>query len=133
MVATLLLPKDYIRYRLTGDLATDMSDAAGTLWLNVERRQWSENLLGACGLDEAQMPKLYEGPEVTGQLLSKLQSRWGITQEVSVVAGASDNAAGELSMGVIADGQAMLSLGTSGVYFVANSINIIIVTVVRQQ
>ncbi len=114
-----LLPKDYIRYRLTDELATDMSDAAGTLWLDVAKRCWSEKLLQACGLTLKHMPPVLEGTEVAGILRSDLARRFGM-QPVPCVAGASDNAAGALSMGVIHNGQAMLSLGTSGVYFVAS-------------
>jgi xylulokinase len=113
-----LLPKDYIRYCLTGDLATDVSDAAGTLWLDVEKRKWSDVLLGACHLTEAQMPTVYEGTQITGTLKADIATSFGMI-ETKIAAGASDNAAGGLSMGVIHDGQAMLSLGTSGVYFVA--------------
>ena len=114
-----LLPKDYIRYCLTGEFATDMSDAAGTLWLDVAKRCWSEKLLAACGLTLEHMPTVVEGTAITGTLHPEIAKQFGM-QPVPCVAGASDNAAGALSMGVIRDGQAMLSLGTSGVYFVAS-------------
>src|SRR5450830_221890 len=113
-----LLPKDYLRWRLTGDFATDMSDAAGSLWLDVGRRDWSDELLSATGLTREQMPSLHEGPEVTGYLSADLARRFGLRQ-IPVVAGASDNAAGALGAGVVRPGEAMLSLGTSGVFFVA--------------
>jgi xylulokinase len=117
-VHKVLLPKDWLRWRMTGGYATDMSDAAGTLWLDVGRRAWSGELLAACGLDEAHMPVLHEGPERTGTLLPEVARKWGL-REVPVVAGASDNAAGALGAGVVEPGAAMLSLGTSGVVFVA--------------
>jgi xylulokinase len=117
-VRHVLLPKDWLRLQLTGALATDMSDASGTLWLDVGQRAWSEELLAACGLSAAQMPRLHEGPEVTGTLLAHVARGWGL-REIPVVAGASDNAAGALGAGVVRPGDAMLSLGTSGVVFVA--------------
>lgn len=111
-----LLPKDYLRYRLSGDFATDPSDAAGTLWLDVARRAWSPAMLAACGLDLAQMPALVEGPRVTGHLRGELARRWSM-RAVAIAAGGGDNAAGAIGAGVIRPGQAMLSLGTSGVCF----------------
>lgn len=116
-VAKVLLPKDYLRYRLTGDYATDLSDAAGTLWLDVAARDWSDELLAATGLDRHHMPTLYEGSQITGWLSSELARRWDM-QRIPVVAGASDNAAGAIGAGMITPGQCMLSLGTSGVSFV---------------
>lgn len=114
-----LLPKDYLRFCLTGDYASDMSDSAGTCWLDVEKRTWDETMLAATGLTEAHMPKLYEGSEITGVLSKELAAEWGMAQ-VPVVAGAGDNAAGAIGLGIVAAGQAMLSLGTSGVYFAAS-------------
>jgi len=119
-IRTVLLPKDYVRLALTGDKASDMSDSAGTLWLDVAARAWSPAMLAATGLDVAQMPRLYEGPEVTGTLLPAIATRWGM-ERVPVVAGAGDNAAGALGVGVTGEGQGMLSLGTSGVIFVAGN------------
>ncbi|MBJ3814302.1 xylulokinase [Shimwellia pseudoproteus] len=115
-VAKVLLPKDYLRLRMTGDYASDMSDAAGTLWLDVARRDWSDTLLAACHLTRDQMPALYEGCEVTGELLPEIARRWQMPV-VPVVAGGGDNAAGAVGVGMVDAGQAMLSLGTSGVYF----------------
>ena len=111
-----LLPKDYLRYRLSGDFVSDPSDAAGTLWLDVARRAWSPAMLAACGLDLAQMPTLAEGQQVTGHLRGELAQRWSM-REVAIAAGGGDNAAGAIGAGVIRPGQAMLSLGTSGVCF----------------
>jgi xylulokinase len=117
---TVLLPKDYVRLALTGEKASDMSDSAGTLWLDVARRSWSPEMLTATGLDESHMPRLHEGPDVTGVLREDVARAWGM-ERVPVVAGAGDNAAGALGVGVLSDGQGMLSLGTSGVIFVANA------------
>ncbi|MDQ4419277.1 xylulokinase [Sphingobium sp. DEHP117] len=118
-VRSVLLPKDYVRLVLTGDKASDMSDSAGTLWLDVAARDWSDALLAATGLSRSHMPRLYEGTEATGVLRSDIAARWGMAR-VPVAAGAGDNAAGAAGIGVIADGDALLSLGTSGVIFVAN-------------
>ncbi len=119
-VATVLLPKDYVRLLMTGDKASDLSDSAGTLWLDVGGRCWSDALLGACGLTQAQMPRLYEGTQITGTLTAAVAELWGMRQ-VPVAAGGGDNAAGAVGVGVVADGDALLSLGTSGVIFVATS------------
>ncbi len=119
-IATVLLPKDYVRMLMTGDKASDLSDSAGTLWLDVGGRCWSDALLGACGLTQAQMPRLYEGTQITGTLTAAVAELWGMRQ-VPVAAGGGDNAAGAVGVGVVADGDALLSLGTSGVIFVATS------------
>lgn len=118
-VAKVLLPKDYLRFLMTGDFASDMSDSAGTLWLDVEKRQWSEQMLTATDLTIEQMPALFEGTEITGYLTKDIAEQWGINQ-VPVIAGGGDNAAGAAGIGVINPNEAFLSLGTSGVYFVAN-------------
>ena len=119
-IATVLLPKDYVRLLMTGDKASDLSDSAGTLWLDVANRRWSDELLGACGLTQAQMPTLYEGSQITGTLTADIAERWGMPR-VPVAAGGGDNAAGAVGVGVVTDGDALLSLGTSGVIFVATS------------
>jgi xylulokinase len=118
-IATVLLPKDYVRLRMTGDAASDMSDSAGTLWLNVAQRCWSEAMLTATGLDVTHMPKLYEGNQITGELRAELAGAWGMSR-VPVVGGGGDNAAGAIGVGVVRSGDAFLSLGTSGVLFLAN-------------
>ena len=117
-----VLPKDYLRYKLTGEFATDMSDASGTLWLDIKKRKWSETTLSACDLKESNMAQLYEGTECTGYLLPSVQKTFGIKKPIKVIAGASDNAAGALSIGSYTTGQAMVSLGTSGVYFSPTSL-----------
>jgi xylulokinase len=117
-IGHVLLPKDYIRLRLTGSYASDMSDSSGTLWLDVGARKWSATLLDACELTVEQMPELFEGSEITAYLRKDVAEQWGI-EPVPVCAGAGDQAAGAIGAGVIQPGEASLSLGTSGVYFVA--------------
>jgi xylulokinase len=119
-IARVLLPKDYLRLRMCGNYASDMSDSAGTLWLAVGKRAWSSAMLDACGLSTSQMPTLHEGPEATGVLLPGVATRWGLSNKVVVAAGAGDNAAGAIGVGVVKPGQALVSLGTSGVYFVSS-------------
>lgn len=114
-----VLPKDWLRLRMTGEFATDVSDASGTLWLDVARRRWSSAMLAACGLDERAMPLLYEGPEETGRLRAEVAADWGL-ERVPVVAGAGDQAAGAVGVGVVRPGDASLALGTSGVLFAAS-------------
>ncbi len=119
-VDAVLLPKDWLRLMLTGERITDMSDAAGTLWLDVAQRHWSTELLGACGLRESQMPRLVEGSAAGGVLLPALAARWGMPAGVLLAGGAGDNAASAVGMGVVRPGQGFLSLGTSGVIFLAS-------------
>ena len=111
-----LLPKDYLRWKMSGVFASDMSDAAGTMWLDVCQRDWSDELLAATGLNRSHMPTLFEGSQITGELLASIAQRWHMPV-VPVVAGGGDNAAGAVGVGLYRSGQAMLSLGTSGVYF----------------
>ena len=117
-VRTVLLPKDYVRLRMTGEKASDMSDSAGTLWLDVAKRDWSDELLAATGLSRDQMPRLFEGSEIAGTLRPEIAETWGMAA-VPVVGGGGDNAAGAVGVGVVSDGDALLSLGTSGVIFIA--------------
>ncbi|WP_017930909.1 xylulokinase [Robiginitomaculum antarcticum] len=114
-----LLPKDYVRYLMSGDFASDLSDSAGTLWLDVEKRKWSDDILALTGLTQAHMPKLYEGSEVTGTLSAKIADDWGMAR-VPIAAGGGDNAAGAVGAGVITPGEGFISLGTSGVVFLAD-------------
>ncbi|WP_417560148.1 xylulokinase [Marinomonas sp.] len=115
-IAKVLLPKDYLRFRMTGEFATDVSDASGTLWLNMEQRSWSDTMLSATGLTAEQMPSVFEGSQITGVIYDDLAKRWSMPL-VPVVAGGGDNAAGAVGMGIISPEQTMLSLGTSGVIF----------------
>ena len=118
-IKTVLLPKDYVRLRMTGERASDMSDSAGTLWMDVGKRDWSDVMLEATALNRSHMPKLFEGSEFTGQLRAELAEAWGMAR-VPVAAGGGDNAAGAVGVGVVRPGDAFLSLGTSGVLFLAN-------------
>ena len=115
--ATVLLPKAYIRYRLTGDLVEDLSDASGTLWLDVAHRAWSDAALAATHLARRHMPSLVEGNAAAGRLRPTLAARWGFSHRPILAGGAGDNAAGAVGLGAIAPGQAFVSLGTSGVLF----------------
>ncbi len=120
-VAMVLLPKDYVRLKLTGDHASEMSDSAGTSWLDVARRDWSDELLAATKLSRRQMPKLYEGSQATGKLRADLAARWGMANAPVVAGGGGDNAASACGVGVVRPGSAFISLGTSGVLFVSNA------------
>ncbi len=117
-IRTVLLPKDYVRLRMTGDKATDLSDASGTLWVDVAARRWSGAMLEATYLSEDAMPSLHEGTSATGVLRRELAEAWGMDR-VAVAAGAGDNAASAVGIGIVNSGDALLSLGTSGVLFVA--------------
>lgn len=119
-IAKVLLPKDYLRLWLTGEHVAEMSDSAGTSWLDTARRDWSDKLLAATGLSKGHMPRLVEGSEVSGTLRSHLGARWGMPSNVSVAGGGGDNAASAIGAGVVKGGQAFVSLGTSGVLFAAN-------------
>ncbi|NKL00280.1 xylulokinase [Rhizobium leguminosarum] len=119
-IAKVLLPKDYLRLWLTGDYISEMSDSAGTSWLDTGKRAWSSELLAATNLSEAQMPTLVEGTEQAGKLRSELAAQWGISGDVVIAGGAGDNAASACGMGTVSDGAAFVSLGTSGVLFAAN-------------
>ena len=114
---TVLLPKAWIRYRLTGELIEEMSDASGTLWLDVGARDWSDAALEATGLSRRAMPRLVEGNAPAGTLRPELAAEWGIEGSPVLAGGAGDNAAGAVGLGAIRAGDAFVSLGTSGVLF----------------
>ncbi len=115
---TVLLPKAWVRYRMTGEMIEEMSDASGTLWLDVGARDWSDAALAATGLSRNAMPRLVEGNAPAGALRPELAARWGMTQSPIFAGGAGDNAAGAIGLSAIAPGNAFVSLGTSGVLFV---------------
>jgi xylulokinase len=117
-VATVLLPKDFIRLQLTGELAMDMSDASGTAWLDVARRDWSDDLLALTRLNRAHMPRLVEGNAATGTLKPDVAAVLGLGPQVLVAGGGGDNAASAVGIGAVDAGQGFVSLGTSGVIFV---------------
>ncbi|MEY2655146.1 MAG: hypothetical protein RLZZ524_2174, partial [Pseudomonadota bacterium] len=99
-----LLPKDWLRLQLTGEAVSDMSDAAGTLWLDVGRRDWSDSVLAACGLDRSHMPRLVEGSAVSGRLRPDLAARWGLAADIPVAGGGGDNAASAVGIGAVRPG-----------------------------
>lgn len=118
--ARVLLPKAYVRLLLTGEHVEEMSDAAGTLWLDVGRRDWSDTLLAVTGLDRSHMPRLVEGSAPSGELKEGLKARWGMSGRVTVAGGGGDNAASACGIGAIRPGEGFVSIGTSGVLFVTN-------------
>ena len=121
-VAHVLLPKDYIRYKLTGVYATDVSDASGMLMLDVKERKWSREMLAILDIKEECLPRVYESFEVTGKLTKEAAECTGLTEETVVVGGAGDQSAGAVGTGVVENGILSVALGTSGVVF-ANSDN----------
>ncbi len=114
-MAKVLLPKAYVGYRLTGEMVEEMSDASGTLWLDVARRDWSDEALAATYMSRENMPRLVEGSAAAGRLTPELAARWGMTTPPVLAGGAGDNAAGAIGLGAIKAGNAFVSLGTSGV------------------
>lgn len=120
-VTRVLLPKDYLRLWLTGERMSEMSDSAGTSWLDTGRRKWSSELLAATSLDESHMPSLVEGTDKAGGLRAELASKWGMQAGIVIAGGAGDNAASACGMGTVGEGHAFVSLGTSGVLFAANA------------
>ena len=112
-----LLPKDYLRFILTGEFFSEMSDASGTLWLDIKHRKWSNKLLSCSFLEEKHMPNLVEGNELTGYLKKELKDKFNFNNNVKVVGGAGDNAAAATGMGITNKNQSFISLGTSGVFF----------------
>ena len=115
--AHILLPKDYVRYMLTGDFATEVSDASGMQLLDVPNRCWSDEVLEKLDIDKALLPKVYESPEVTGVISEEAAKRTGLAAGTIVVGGAGDNAAAAVGTGVVEDGKAFTTIGTSGVVF----------------
>jgi len=120
-VAKVLLPKDYLRLCLTGDYLSEMSDSAGTLWMDTAARAWSNTLLEAGHLTEAQMPSLVEGSQQAGRLRTDLAERWGMTERPVFAGGGGDNAAAACGVGAVRPGTGSVSLGTSGVLFVSTA------------
>jgi xylulokinase len=120
-VRSIMLPKDYVRFRLTGERVTDMSDASGTLLLDVAHRCWSKEILELVQLDESLLPDLYESPEIGGRISSEGAAATGLHAGTPVVAGAGDQAAGAIGMGVVSSGTVSATIGTSGVVLAATS------------
>ena len=116
----IMLPKDYLNYRLTGVHACDFSDASGMLLLDVQHRCWSKEMLAICGVKETQLPKLFESYEVIGTILPEVAKTFGLPETVKVVAGAGDNAAAAVGTGTVGNGACNISLGTSGTIFISS-------------
>ena len=119
-LARVLLPKDYLRLRMTGEALSDLSDSSGTLWLDVGRRTWSDEMLAATGLDRSAMPGLVEGSDPAGVIRPEVAAEWGLAPGVIVAGGGGDQPMGAAGMGTVVPGRAFISLGTSGVYFTAS-------------
>jgi len=116
-VRAVLLPKDYVRLQLTGDKATDVADASGTLMFDVKHRKWSEEMLASAEIDESLLPRVYESPQVTGVVSAAGATATGLRAGTPVVAGAGDQAAGAVGMGIVSAGTVSATIGTSGVVF----------------
>src|SRR5258707_10054092 len=114
-----MLPKDYVRFRLTGDRAIDQADASGTLLLDVAKRKWSDEVLAGTGIDKSFLPALYESPDVCGNLNAEGAAATGLKIGTPVVAGAGDQAAGAVGMGIVRAGVVSATISTSGVVFAA--------------
>ena len=112
-----LLPKDYLRFYLTGEYYSEMSDASGTLWLDIKERKWSDKLLSCSFLDLKHMPQLVEGNDKAGILKKSIKNKFKFNHDITVVGGAGDNAAAAAGMGITKENQSFISLGTSGVFF----------------
>ena len=119
-IKKIMLPKDYLAYRLTGVHCTDVSDASGMLLFDVKNRCWSKEMLEICHITEEQLPKLYESWQVVGNLKAEVAKELGFSEDVKVVAGAGDNAAAAVGTGTVGDGQCNISLGTSGTVFISS-------------
>ena len=120
-VRSILLPKDYVRLRLTGERATDVADASGTLLFDVTRRRWSSEMLTVTEIEEQWLPKVFESPEVTGRVSAEGSAATGLREGTPVVAGAGDQAAGAVGMGIVRPGMVSATIGTSGVVFAATA------------
>ena len=119
-ITKIMLPKDYLAYRLSGSFCTDVSDASGMLLMDVKNRCWSKEMLVICGITEEQLPKLYESYEVVGTLKPDVANELGFSESVKVIAGAGDNAAAAVGTGTVGDGRCNISLGTSGTIFISS-------------
>ena len=119
-IAKIMLPKDYLAYKLSGTFCTEYSDASGMLLLDVQNKCWSKEMLDICGIREEQLPKLYESYEVVGNLKPEIAKELGLGTDVKVIAGAGDNAAAAVGTGTVGDGQCNISLGTSGTIFISS-------------
>jgi xylulokinase len=124
-IVHILLPKDYVRYKLTGELATDKAGAAGTQLFDVRQRNWSAEVVTKLGIDPAWLPKTFEGTAVTGHLTSTAAEATGLPAGIPVMAGGGDQAANAVGTGAVVDGVVALSLGTSGVVFASSDVPVV--------
>ena len=120
-IAKIMLPKDYLAYKLSGSFCTDVSDASGMLLMDVKNRCWSKEMMDICGITEDKLPKLYESYEVVGTLKKEIADELGFSENVKVIAGAGDNAAAAVGTGTVGDGMCNISLGTSGTIFISSN------------
>ena len=120
-IAKIMLPKDYLAYKLSGVHCTDLSDASGMLLLDVKNRRWSKEMLDICSVKEEQLPRLFESYETVGEILPEIADELGLPGTVKIVAGAGDNAAAAVGTGTVGDGACNISLGTSGTVFISSS------------
>jgi len=119
-IEKIMLPKDYLAYKLSGTFCSEMSDASGMLLLDVKNRCWSGEMMEICGIKEEQLPKLYESYDVVGTLKKEVASELSLPESVKVIAGAGDNAAAAVGTGTVGDGMCNISLGTSGTIFISS-------------
>ncbi len=119
-IAKIMLPKDYIAYRLSGVFCTDVSDASGMLLFDVKNRRWSKKMCDICDINESMLAKVYESYEVVGEMLPAIADELGIPRTCKIVAGAGDNAAAAVGTGTVGDGMCNISLGTSGTIFISS-------------
>ncbi len=119
-ISKIMLPKDYLAYKLSGSFCSDVSDASGMLLMDVKNRRWSKEMMNICGITEEQLPKLYESYEVVGTLRPSIAKELRLPETVKVIAGAGDNAAAAVGTGTVGDGMCNISLGTSGTIFISS-------------
>lgn len=119
-IEKLMLPKDYLAYRLSGTFCTDVSDASGMLLFDVKNKCWSKEMMEICGIKETQLPKIFESYEAVGTLKPELAAELGLSDKVKIAAGAGDNAAAAVGTGTVGDGSCNISLGTSGTIFISS-------------
>ena len=119
-IRKIMLPKDFLAYKLSGVFCTDVSDASGMLLLDVKNRCWSKEMLDICGISEKQLPKLYESFQAVGTLRPEIAEELGLSGQVKVIAGAGDNAAAAVGTGTVGEGMCNISLGTSGTVFISS-------------
>lgn len=117
-ISKIMLPKDYLAYRLSGEFATDVSDASGTLYFDVSNRKWSDEMLEIIGIDKTKLPVVRESCEVIGNIRRELANKFGLNDDVKIVIGGGDNACSAIGTGIVNDGECNISLGTSGTIFV---------------